>query len=96
MPDAELGEVPEKPKNFQEPQNHSNDNDAVQDCFDLALHGDEAIDQPQQDSDYGKGKYDVDKRHMKPSWIFCETDWNSNGFHARCGWLRMEMSVGAT
>jgi hypothetical protein len=37
-------------KNIQDPQNHGNDHDAVQDRFDGSLHGNEAIHQPQEDT----------------------------------------------
>jgi hypothetical protein len=37
-------------KNIQDPQNHRDDNDAVQNGFDGSLHWDEAIHQPQEDT----------------------------------------------
>jgi len=46
--DAELIEVIEEPKNFQKPEDHGNDHDTIQYPFDLALHGDKAVHQPQQ------------------------------------------------
>jgi len=46
MPHTVLGEVPKHPEDLQEPQNHGNHYDAVEDSFDLSLHGDEAVNQP--------------------------------------------------
>jgi hypothetical protein len=37
-------------KNIQQPQDHGNDHDAVQNGLDLSLHGDEAIHQPQENT----------------------------------------------
>jgi hypothetical protein len=78
MPDTELGEVSEKPKDPQEPKNHGNHHDAIHDPFDLALHWDIAVDKPQQYPDYNKGQYDIDKRHATPSGILSEADRNAN------------------
>jgi hypothetical protein len=48
------GKVVEESKNIQEPQDHGNDYDAVQDGLDRSLHWDEAIHQPQQDTHHNK------------------------------------------
>jgi hypothetical protein len=45
---ADPGQRVKQSENIQQPQNHGNDNDAVQDGLDGALHGDEAIHQPQK------------------------------------------------
>jgi hypothetical protein len=47
-PDAELMEVIEQPVEIRDPQNQNDDNQAVQDRFDLTLHGDESVHNPQQ------------------------------------------------
>ena len=39
-----------QPKNIQQPQHYSNDNDAVQTRLDGSLHWNEAIDQPQENT----------------------------------------------
>jgi hypothetical protein len=46
MPDAELDEVFEKSKDFQEPKNHYYDYNGIQYSLDLTLHRDIAVDQP--------------------------------------------------
>jgi hypothetical protein len=45
-----------KAKNVEEPQDHSNNDDGVQDGFDTVCHGDETIHQPQEDAHYDQGK----------------------------------------
>jgi hypothetical protein len=42
------GQRVKQPENIQQPQNHGDDDDAVQNGLDGALHGDEAIHQPQE------------------------------------------------
>jgi hypothetical protein len=69
MPYTELGEITEESENLQKPQNHCDDDDGVHDPFDLVLHGDIAINQPQQDSDDYQSENNIDKRHTRPSWI---------------------------
>jgi hypothetical protein len=46
--DVDAGQRVEQSKNIQEPQNHGDHYDAVQDSFDRRLHGNEAIHQPQE------------------------------------------------
>jgi uncharacterized protein YaiE (UPF0345 family) len=45
--DAELMEVIEHPVKIRDPQDQNNDHQAVQDRFDLSLHGDEPVHNPQ-------------------------------------------------
>jgi hypothetical protein len=52
MSDAELGDVTEQSEYLQEPQNHGDHYNAVQDSLDLTLHGNETVNQPHQHSDY--------------------------------------------
>jgi hypothetical protein len=47
-PDAELIEVLKQPVEIRNPQNQNEDNHAVQNRFDLPLHGDESVHKPQQ------------------------------------------------
>jgi hypothetical protein len=47
---VDSGNVVEESKDVQEPQNHGNDHNAVQNRLDLSLHGDEAIHQPQENT----------------------------------------------
>jgi hypothetical protein len=46
MSNMELREVVEKSDNLHEPQNHGNHYNAIQNGFDLTLHGYVAVDQP--------------------------------------------------
>jgi hypothetical protein len=48
--DTELREIPKEAEDFQKPQNDGDYDYGVQDAFNLSLHGDEAIHQPQQNS----------------------------------------------
>ena len=44
LPDTELGKVVEQSKDLDEPYDEYNHHNAVQDPFNLSLHGDKAID----------------------------------------------------
>jgi hypothetical protein len=46
MADSELGDVPKKVEYLQDPNNHYNHHNRIQDALDLALHGNETIHQP--------------------------------------------------
>ena len=48
MPDTELIEVLKHPIKIRDPYDQNNDNQAIQDRFDLPLHGDEPVDKLQQ------------------------------------------------
>ena len=50
--DVDPGQGMKQSENVQEPQNYGDHNDAVEDGFDRALHGDESVHQPQQDTDH--------------------------------------------
>src|SRR5580692_5704127 len=64
MADAELGQVTKQSEYLQEPQNHGDHYNAVQDSLDLTLHGNEAVNQPHQHSDHEECKYNGYKRHI--------------------------------
>jgi hypothetical protein len=51
MPYAKLKQVVEKTEYSQQPQNHHNHDNAIQNALDLALHGDKAVHQPQEQAD---------------------------------------------
>jgi hypothetical protein len=71
MPYTELTEIRKEPKYSQKPQNHSNYYDGIQDSLNLALHGDEAVDKPQQQAYYRESYYNGDERHLiSPSITF--------------------------
>jgi hypothetical protein len=52
-----------EPEDIQDPQNHGNHHDAVQDGLDGGLHGDEAIHQPQQNAHYYQNFQELNQRH---------------------------------
>jgi hypothetical protein len=48
-----------KSKNIQEPQDHGNDHDGVQDRLDGARHGDETVNQPEEYPNHDQDHEDV-------------------------------------
>jgi hypothetical protein len=50
-PDADMREGMKQSKNVEQPQNHSNNHDCIQDGLDRSLHGYQ-VDQPKQNTDY--------------------------------------------
>jgi hypothetical protein len=46
MPYAKLGKVAKEPEYLEQPNNYNNHDYAVQDAFDLTLHGDEGVHKP--------------------------------------------------
>ncbi len=50
--------------NIQNPKNHGNDDYRIQYRLDRGLHRDEAIHQPQQDTDYDENFHELDERHV--------------------------------
>jgi hypothetical protein len=50
-------------KDIEEPEDHGDDNDAIEDRLDVALHGDEAIHKPKQDAHDDERDYEIDKGH---------------------------------
>jgi hypothetical protein len=63
-PDAELMEVLKHPVEIRNPQNQNDDHQAVQDRFDLSLHGDEPVHKPQQKPCCNKCDEDGGKWHI--------------------------------
>ena len=63
---AKLSEVAEESKYSEEPEDKGNHHDGVQDTFDLALHWDVAVDQPQQQAYDGNCNDNVDEGHLAP------------------------------
>jgi hypothetical protein len=53
----------EQSKYVEEPQHDTNDHDGVQDGLNTACHGDEAIHQPQQNTNYDENAYKLNQRH---------------------------------
>jgi len=52
-----------EPKHIQEPQDHTNDDDSIQDRFDAPCHGDEPIHQPQQNADRDEDFQELNQGH---------------------------------
>jgi hypothetical protein len=61
---AELGKVVKQPKDVDEPYDEHDHHNAVQDPLDLTLHGDEAIDQPEQYAYNADSEDDSEKWHF--------------------------------
>jgi hypothetical protein len=64
MPDAELMKVLEQPEEICDPENQNDDHQAVQNRFDLALHGNEPVYKPQQNACCDNRDEDGGKRHF--------------------------------
>jgi hypothetical protein len=64
MADAELSQVIEQAEYLQKPDNYENHYNSVQDALDLALHRDEAVHKPQQQTNYGQGDNKSDEGHL--------------------------------
>lgn len=58
-PKVHPGHGMEKSKQVQEPQNHHDDYNRIQNCLNRASHRYEAIDQPQQNSNHGPSQFEV-------------------------------------
>jgi hypothetical protein len=52
-----------KAKNTQEPQNHENDHDSIQDRLDGSCHGQEAVNQPKENTDHDQNHEYLNQRH---------------------------------
>jgi hypothetical protein len=77
MADVKLREIVEEPEYLQKPKDDGNDYDGIEDSFDLSLHRDKAIDEPQQDANDDKGENQSDKGHLLFSNRNTEADWFS-------------------
>src|ERR1700722_19769233 len=62
-PDANIGEGMKEPEYVQEPQNHADHHDGIQDRLDRSLHRDEIIDQPKQNTHYDQNHQQLDYGH---------------------------------
>jgi len=59
-----LIEVLKQPKEIRDPYDQNNDDQAIQDRFDLSLHGDESVHKPQQDACCNNRDEDGGKWHI--------------------------------
>jgi len=53
----------EDAEDIEQPQDHHDHDDAIENRFNVALHGDEPIDEPEQNAHNDQGKNEVHKRH---------------------------------
>jgi hypothetical protein len=54
--DADIGDVMKQSKHIQEPDDHTNDHDRIQDGLDRSLHWYETVDQPKQDAHHDQNE----------------------------------------
>jgi hypothetical protein len=89
------GEGLEKSKDIQEPQNHENDHESIQDRLNRPLHRYEAINQPQENTDYDQHHENLNYRHDLLTSLFSEADAYPSA--PRCAQLRIAcgFTVGA-
>ena len=60
LPDSDLVEFTNEPKNAQEPQDYGNDYDSIQDRLNGSRHGDVGIDEPEKNTNYDQDQHHVD------------------------------------
>jgi hypothetical protein len=56
----------EKAKNVQEPQNHGDNYNRIQDVLDGTLHGYVSVNQPKKDPNHDQDHYELNQRHDTP------------------------------
>jgi len=71
---VDAGEGTHQSKYFQEPHHHENDHDSIQDRLDGSCHGDETINQPEQNTHYDQNHEYVNQRRGLLSSLFSEAD----------------------
>ena len=55
---------------FQQPDDNGNDDDHVDNLLDFIIHGNKAVNQPEDDTDYNQDNDDVNKcRHNNGLWL---------------------------
>jgi hypothetical protein len=70
-PHTNIGDIAEKAKDIQEPQNHSDHYYRIQDPFDGTLHRYVAVNQPKQNANHDQNHHKLKQRHNTPHWILC-------------------------
>ena len=53
--DVKIGDVMHESKDIQEPHNHHNDHDSIQDRFNGARHRNKAVDEPEKNAHHDQG-----------------------------------------
>jgi hypothetical protein len=64
----------EKSKDIQEPQNHQNDHDSIQDRLNRSCHGYETIDQPEENTHDDQNQEYINQRHDLLTSLILEAD----------------------
>ena len=64
-PNMHAGQGVKQTKNVQEPQHDGYDHDAIQNGLDGRLHGNKAIDQPQENADHDQNFEKLNQRHFR-------------------------------
>jgi hypothetical protein len=57
LPNADIGEGMKQTENIQEPQDHDDHHDGIQDRLDRPLHRNKAIDEPEQNTHYDQNHH---------------------------------------
>ena len=83
----ELREIAEKSEYLEKPKDHSNYNNAIEDSFDLPLHGDKAVDEPHHDANDNKGENHSDQGHLLFSNRGIEADLSASMNGMRFPWI---------
>jgi len=73
MPDSELMEVLKEPVEIRNPQNQDDDDQAIQDRFDLSLHWDKFVNEPQHNPNRDNCEDHSGKRHTMFSSHFSDS-----------------------
>jgi hypothetical protein len=73
LPDVELIEVLKQSVEIRDPQDQDDDHYAIQERFDLSLHGDESVHKPQQDARCNNRDEDSGKWHIMYSNLFSKS-----------------------
>jgi hypothetical protein len=61
-------------KDIQEPQDYKNDHDSIQDRLDGARHRNEAVDEPEKNTNYDQNHKYLNQRHDLLTSLFSEAD----------------------
>jgi hypothetical protein len=93
--DAELREIAEEAEYLEKPEDHGNYDNAVENSFDLPLHGDKAVDEPHHNADYNQGENHSDQGHLLFSSRDFEADESASLNVMRFPWI-VSFSVAET
>jgi hypothetical protein len=63
MANLDAFEGTKEPENLKQVENHRNHDNRIQDAFDLGIHGDVGIHEPEEHSDNDQHANDINQRH---------------------------------